>query len=149
MGSGPQSLLGEVEQAGLLFCLSVSLWDEALLRPRQLRPRRLRPLPHLRLRFVTQSPAPTVQVPPPAPSVELGALPASVEDWASYSCPEEVTAVFKQDKSDFMVNACSFHRPVSSPKDCGRGPLCSRCHVTASSAVQKSRKRRRRAPVAW
>lgn len=104
----------------------------------QLAPSRPPPDLCLRQRFVTQSCAPTAQVPPPVPSVELGALPASVEDWASYSCPEEVTAVFKQDKSDFMVNACSFHRPVSSPKDLARGHLRSRCHFTASCAVQKS-----------
>ncbi|KAF6107967.1 cilia and flagella associated protein 46 [Phyllostomus discolor] len=41
-----------------------------------------------------------------------GEVPASVEAWASYFCPEEVTALFKQDHSDFTVNAASIQRPT-------------------------------------
>ncbi|KAM7074050.1 cilia- and flagella-associated protein 46 isoform 1-T1 [Molossus nigricans] len=39
-------------------------------------------------------------------------VPSSVEAWASYFCPEEVTSMFKQDKSDFTVNVCSIQRPM-------------------------------------
>ncbi|KAM5324144.1 cilia- and flagella-associated protein 46 isoform 3-T3 [Glossophaga mutica] len=39
-------------------------------------------------------------------------VPASVEAWASYFCPEEVAAMFKQDRSDLTVNASSIQRPM-------------------------------------
>ncbi|XP_016061813.1 PREDICTED: cilia- and flagella-associated protein 46 [Miniopterus natalensis] len=48
----------------------------------------------------------------PAPSKEPEDVPASVEAWASYFCSEEVTATFKQDKSDFTVNTSSIQRPT-------------------------------------
>ncbi|XP_073096194.1 cilia- and flagella-associated protein 46 isoform X2 [Manis javanica] len=50
----------------------------------------------------------------PAPSKGLGGLPASTEEWASYSCPEEVVSVFKQDRSDFTVNPSSIQKPAHS-----------------------------------
>ncbi|XP_036907145.1 cilia- and flagella-associated protein 46 [Sturnira hondurensis] len=48
----------------------------------------------------------------PVLSREPGEVPESVEAWASYFCPEEVTAMFKQDRSDFTVNASSIQRPT-------------------------------------
>lgn len=75
-------------------------------------------------------PAPQPQ--PPVPSREPGEVPASVEAWASYFCPEEVAAMFKQDRSDFTVNASSIQRPVSRlrgptvPGAAARCPLRSR-----------------------
>ncbi|EPY85357.1 hypothetical protein CB1_000385007 [Camelus ferus] len=41
-------------------------------------------------------------------------LPASVDEWASYSCPEEVISVFKQDQSNFTVNSSSIQKPTHS-----------------------------------
>ncbi|KAM8780319.1 LOW QUALITY PROTEIN: cilia- and flagella-associated protein 46 [Rhynchonycteris naso] len=52
------------------------------------------------------------QVQTPAPSRELVEVPASVEAWASYFCPEEVTALFTQDRGDSTVNASSIQRPT-------------------------------------
>lgn len=40
-------------------------------------------------------------------------VPASVEEWASYSCPEGVTALFRRDDGDFTINPSSIRRPVS------------------------------------
>ncbi|KAM5241604.1 cilia- and flagella-associated protein 46 isoform 3-T3 [Hipposideros larvatus] len=54
------------------------------------------------------------QCPAPVPSTERGALPASVEEWASYSCPEEVMAVFRQDTSEFTINPSSIQWPTYS-----------------------------------
>ncbi|XP_074194762.1 LOW QUALITY PROTEIN: cilia- and flagella-associated protein 46 [Rhinolophus sinicus] len=54
------------------------------------------------------------QCPTPVPGTELGALPASVAEWASYSCPEEVMAVFRQNRSEFTVNPSSIQRPTYS-----------------------------------
>lgn len=73
------------------------------------------PTPALR-KQVLRSPA--AQSQPPAPAAEPG-LPGGVEEWAAYSCPEEVAAVFSQDRSDFTVNPSSVQRPVSEP---GRRP---------------------------
>lgn len=42
--------------------------------------------------------------------------PTSVEAWASYFCPEEVIAFFRQDRSNFTVNISSIQRPVSKPR---------------------------------
>uniref|UniRef100_A0A8D0Q223 Cilia and flagella associated protein 46 n=1 Tax=Sus scrofa TaxID=9823 RepID=A0A8D0Q223_PIG len=39
-------------------------------------------------------------------------LPASLEEWASYACPEEVVAVFQQDRSDFTINPWSVEKPT-------------------------------------
>lgn len=39
-------------------------------------------------------------------------LPASIEEWASYSCPEDVVSVFKQDRSDLTMNPSSIQKPV-------------------------------------
>ncbi|XP_023492381.2 cilia- and flagella-associated protein 46 isoform X4 [Equus caballus] len=50
----------------------------------------------------------------PSPSKLPEALPASIEEWASYSCPEEVVSVFKQDKSDFTINPSSIQKPTYS-----------------------------------
>ncbi|XP_054441049.1 cilia- and flagella-associated protein 46 [Pteronotus mesoamericanus] len=52
------------------------------------------------------------QPPPRVPSEEPEDVPASVEAWASYFCPEAVTAFFTQDRSDFTVNASSIQRPT-------------------------------------
>ncbi|XP_030895776.1 cilia- and flagella-associated protein 46-like isoform X2 [Leptonychotes weddellii] len=46
------------------------------------------------------------------PSQQLEDLPTSIEEWASYSCPEEVMSVFKQDKSDFTINPSSIQKPT-------------------------------------
>ncbi|XP_066095942.1 cilia- and flagella-associated protein 46 isoform X1 [Saccopteryx bilineata] len=48
----------------------------------------------------------------PAPSRELVEVPGSMEAWAFYFCPEEVTALFTQDRSDFTVNVSSIQRPT-------------------------------------
>ncbi|XP_008581370.1 PREDICTED: tetratricopeptide repeat protein 40, partial [Galeopterus variegatus] len=50
----------------------------------------------------------------PVPSRQLEDLPTSVEEWAFYSCPEELLSVFKQDKSDFTINASSIQKPTYS-----------------------------------
>nr|XP_027786130.1 cilia- and flagella-associated protein 46 [Marmota flaviventris] len=47
-----------------------------------------------------------------APNKQLEDLPASAEEWAFYSCPEELLAVFKQDKSDFTVNPTTIQKPT-------------------------------------
>ncbi|EFB28356.1 hypothetical protein PANDA_003892, partial [Ailuropoda melanoleuca] len=52
------------------------------------------------------------QHPAEPPGKQLEDLPASIEEWASYSCPEEVLAVFKQDKSDFTINPASIQKPT-------------------------------------
>ncbi|XP_043453885.1 cilia- and flagella-associated protein 46 isoform X3 [Prionailurus bengalensis] len=54
------------------------------------------------------------QLPTAVPGKRLEDLPASTEEWASYSCPEEAISVFKQDKSDFAVNASSIQKPTYS-----------------------------------
>lgn len=96
------------------------------------------PLP-LQLYFLKQSNDPAFQCPTPVPGTELGALPASVEEWASYSCPEEVMAVFRQDKSEFTINPSSIQRPVSqlerwSPAAVTRDP-CIPIVATATVSV--------------
>ncbi|XP_014649525.1 PREDICTED: cilia- and flagella-associated protein 46 [Ceratotherium simum simum] len=50
----------------------------------------------------------------PVPRKQPEDLPASIEEWASYSCPEEVISVFKQDKSDFTINTSSIQKPTYS-----------------------------------
>ncbi|XP_058527647.1 cilia- and flagella-associated protein 46 [Ochotona princeps] len=50
----------------------------------------------------------------PAPSRQLEELPSSTEEWASYSCPEELLAVFRQDKSDFTINSYTIQKPTYS-----------------------------------
>lgn len=37
-----------------------------------------------------------------------------MDEWASYSCPEEVISVFKQDQSNFTVNSSSIQKPTHS-----------------------------------
>ncbi|KAM9197443.1 cilia- and flagella-associated protein 46 [Dugong dugon] len=56
----------------------------------------------------------TKQSQTPVPGKRLEALPTSVEEWASYSCPEEVMALFKQDRSNFTVNPSSIQKPTYS-----------------------------------
>ncbi|XP_047615394.1 cilia- and flagella-associated protein 46 isoform X9 [Phacochoerus africanus] len=48
----------------------------------------------------------------PAAGRRLEDLPASLEEWASYACPEEVMAVFQQDRSDFTINPWSVEKPT-------------------------------------
>ncbi|XP_058291853.1 cilia- and flagella-associated protein 46 isoform X5 [Hylobates moloch] len=50
----------------------------------------------------------------PAPVKQLEDLPTSIEEWASYSCPEEVLSVLKQDRSDSTVNPSSIQKPTYS-----------------------------------
>nr|XP_024202467.2 cilia- and flagella-associated protein 46 isoform X2 [Pan troglodytes] len=50
----------------------------------------------------------------PAPIKQLEDLPMSIEEWASYSCPEEVLSVLKQDRSDSTVNPSSIQKPTYS-----------------------------------
>ncbi|XP_069095869.1 cilia- and flagella-associated protein 46 isoform X1 [Pleurodeles waltl] len=58
---------------------------------------------------------------PPAPIRErpkrkgpIDALPVSVEDWASYDCPDEVRDAFKTDTSCYSVNSSNFLKPTYS-----------------------------------
>ena len=51
----------------------------------------------------------------PAPGKCLEDLPSSLEEWASYACPEEVISVFKQDQSDFTINPSTIQKPVGGP----------------------------------
>ncbi|XP_045425210.1 cilia- and flagella-associated protein 46 isoform X3 [Lemur catta] len=39
-------------------------------------------------------------------------LPVSVEEWASYACPDEVLSVLRQDRSDATVNSASVQNPT-------------------------------------
>ncbi|XP_045147306.1 cilia- and flagella-associated protein 46 [Echinops telfairi] len=39
-------------------------------------------------------------------------LPASIGEWASYSCPEEVISIFKQDTGHFTVNPSTIQKPT-------------------------------------
>ncbi|XP_013358484.1 PREDICTED: cilia- and flagella-associated protein 46 isoform X2 [Chinchilla lanigera] len=50
----------------------------------------------------------------PMSTKQLEDLPISIEEWASYSCPEELLSIFKQDKSDFIVNSASIQKPTYS-----------------------------------
>ncbi|KAM5140139.1 cilia- and flagella-associated protein 46 [Callospermophilus lateralis] len=47
-----------------------------------------------------------------APTKQLEDLPASGEEWAFHSCPEELLTVFRQDKSDFTVNSTTVQKPT-------------------------------------
>ena len=61
----------------------------------------------------------------PAPGKCLEDLPSSLEEWASYACPEEVISVFRQDQSDFTINSSTIQKPVSGPSASPPG-LCPR-----------------------
>ncbi|KAB0347365.1 hypothetical protein FD754_012222 [Muntiacus muntjak] len=50
----------------------------------------------------------------PAPGKCLEDLPSSLEEWASYACPEELVSVFKQDQSDFTINPSTIQKPTYS-----------------------------------
>ncbi|XP_057591801.1 cilia- and flagella-associated protein 46 [Hippopotamus amphibius kiboko] len=50
----------------------------------------------------------------PAPGKRLEDLPASLEEWASYACPEEAISVFTQDQSNFAVNPSTIQKPTYS-----------------------------------
>ncbi|KAI4530357.1 hypothetical protein MG293_019246 [Ovis ammon polii] len=50
----------------------------------------------------------------PAPGKCLEDLPSSLEEWASYACPEEVISVFRQDQSDFTINSSTIQKPTHS-----------------------------------
>ncbi|XP_043331937.1 cilia- and flagella-associated protein 46 [Cervus canadensis] len=50
----------------------------------------------------------------PAPGRCLEDLPSSLEEWASYACPEELISVFKQDQSDFTINSSTIQKPTYS-----------------------------------
>ncbi|XP_010857855.1 PREDICTED: protein CFAP46, partial [Bison bison bison] len=50
----------------------------------------------------------------PAPGKCLEDLPSSLEEWASYACPEEVISVFRQDQSDFTINSSTMQKPTYS-----------------------------------
>ncbi|XP_059517976.1 cilia- and flagella-associated protein 46 [Myotis daubentonii] len=52
------------------------------------------------------------QIQIPLSGKEVEEPPASVEAWASYFCPEEVMAFFRQDRSNFTVNTSSIQRPT-------------------------------------
>ncbi|XP_052617131.1 cilia- and flagella-associated protein 46 isoform X5 [Peromyscus californicus insignis] len=54
------------------------------------------------------------QISTPASNKPLDYIPTSIEDWASYSCPEDLLSVFKQDRSDTTVNSSSFQKPTYS-----------------------------------
>ncbi|XP_075389603.1 cilia- and flagella-associated protein 46 [Tenrec ecaudatus] len=48
----------------------------------------------------------------PVPIRRLEDLPASIGEWASYSCPEEVISIFKQDTGHFTVNPSTIQKPT-------------------------------------
>ncbi|XP_022424099.2 cilia- and flagella-associated protein 46 [Delphinapterus leucas] len=50
----------------------------------------------------------------PTPGKRLEDVPASIEEWASYACPEEAISVFKQDQSNFAVNRSTLQKPTYS-----------------------------------
>ncbi|XP_059947631.1 cilia- and flagella-associated protein 46 [Mesoplodon densirostris] len=50
----------------------------------------------------------------PTPGKRLEDVPASIEEWASYACPEEAISVFKQDQSNFAVNPSTLQKPTYS-----------------------------------
>ncbi|XP_035317165.1 cilia- and flagella-associated protein 46 isoform X1 [Cricetulus griseus] len=52
------------------------------------------------------------QISTPASNKPSDDIPTSMEEWASYSCPEDLLSVFKQDRSDSTVNASSFQKPT-------------------------------------
>ena len=58
----------------------------------------------------------------PAPGKCLEDLPSSLEEWASYACPEEVISVFRQDQSDFTINSSTKQKPVSGLSASPPGP---------------------------
>nr|XP_021493514.1 cilia- and flagella-associated protein 46 [Meriones unguiculatus] len=41
-------------------------------------------------------------------------VPTSIEEWASYSCPEDLLTVFKTYRSDLTINSSSFQKPMYS-----------------------------------
>ncbi|DAA14637.1 TPA: TPR repeat-containing protein C10orf93-like [Bos taurus] len=63
----------------------------------------------------------------PAPGKCLEDLPSSLEEWASYACPEEVISVFRQDQSDFTINSSTMQKPL---------------HTRASGAAECSEQRK-------
>ncbi|XP_077206307.1 cilia- and flagella-associated protein 46 isoform X2 [Paroedura picta] len=42
----------------------------------------------------------------------IEALPANVEEWASYDCPDEIRDSFKQDSSSFALSSCNILAPT-------------------------------------
>nr|XP_056706458.1 cilia- and flagella-associated protein 46 [Euleptes europaea] len=42
----------------------------------------------------------------------VDALPASMEEWASYDCPDEIRDAFKQDSSSFALSSCNILAPT-------------------------------------
>nr|XP_030688013.1 cilia- and flagella-associated protein 46 [Globicephala melas] len=50
----------------------------------------------------------------PTPGKRLEDVPASIEEWASYACPEEAISVFKQDQSNFAINRSTLQKPAYS-----------------------------------
>lgn len=67
---------------------------------------------------------PALQLHSPAAGRRLEDLPASLEEWASYACPEEVVAVFQQDRSDFTINPWSVEKPVGVAGLVAHLPAC-------------------------
>ncbi|XP_029465840.1 cilia- and flagella-associated protein 46 isoform X2 [Rhinatrema bivittatum] len=60
------------------------------------------------------------KAPPPSPKEKakrkgpLDVLPASIEEWASYDCPDEVRDAFKSDTSCFSINRINILEPMYS-----------------------------------
>nr|XP_058910979.1 cilia- and flagella-associated protein 46 [Kogia breviceps] len=50
----------------------------------------------------------------PTAGRRLEDVPASIEEWASYACPEEAVSVFKRDQSNFAVNRSTLQKPTYS-----------------------------------
>ncbi|XP_049646414.1 cilia- and flagella-associated protein 46-like [Suncus etruscus] len=46
------------------------------------------------------------------PAKHLEELPASIADWASYFCPEEVVSAFQREKTSLTINALSIPKPT-------------------------------------
>ncbi|CAO2583736.1 Cilia- and flagella-associated protein 46 [Lemmus lemmus] len=56
----------------------------------------------------------TKQISTPVSNKPPDDIPTSIEEWASYSCPEDLLSVFRQDRSDSTINSSSFQKPMYS-----------------------------------
>ncbi|XP_038168284.1 cilia- and flagella-associated protein 46 [Arvicola amphibius] len=54
------------------------------------------------------------QISTPVPNKPPDDIPTSIDAWASYSCPEDLLSVFRQDRSDSTINSSSFQKPTYS-----------------------------------
>lgn len=47
------------------------------------------------------------------PKVKVDSLPANVEEWAHYDCPNEIRDALKQKTNSYGINWLNFPKPVS------------------------------------